>query len=80
MPVAVVHAVLAVGKCPDDPAIDNGPTVLTYREFHAAAEEVAGTPNGLGIGRGDRGQTGRAMSTLLHGRSGRILAERRPME
>lgn len=38
----------------DDPAIDNGAVVLTYREFYEAAEGVAAALNDLGIGRGER--------------------------
>ncbi len=43
-----------VEEYPDDPAIDNGASVLTYREFAEAADEVAAALNGLGIGLGDR--------------------------
>lgn len=43
-----------VEDCPDDSAIDNGATVLTYREFYEAAEDVASALNELGVGRGDR--------------------------
>ena len=44
----------SVGACPDDPALDNGAVVLTYREFEEAAEEVAEALGDLGVGRGDR--------------------------
>ena len=39
---------------PDDPALDNGAVVLTYREFEEAAEELAEALADLGVGRGDR--------------------------
>jgi non-ribosomal peptide synthetase component F len=45
---------MTVEDFPDDPAIDNGAAVLTYREFYEAADEVAAILNGLGIGREDR--------------------------
>ena len=44
----------AVEEHPDDPAIDNGAAVLTYREFYEAADGVANALNEVGVGRGDR--------------------------
>lgn len=41
-------------QAPDDPAIDNGSSVLTYTEFCEAAEDVASQLRQHGIGRGDR--------------------------
>lgn len=44
----------SVSGCPDDPAVDNGASVLTYVELDEAAEEVAEALHDLGIGPGDR--------------------------
>ena len=43
-----------VEACAHDVALDNGAVMLTYREFADAAEDIADTLNGLGVGRGDR--------------------------
>ncbi|WP_457254780.1 Pls/PosA family non-ribosomal peptide synthetase [Pedococcus sp. P5_B7] len=43
-----------VALAPDEPALDNGASVLTYSEFHEASELVAAELNSLGVGRGDR--------------------------
>ncbi|CCH76268.1 Amino acid adenylation enzyme/thioester reductase family protein [Nostocoides japonicum T1-X7] len=43
-----------VEACPDDLAVDNGVSVLTYRELDTAARELADRLAGLGIGRGSR--------------------------
>lgn len=41
-------------SCPDDPALDNGNTILTYSEFVAEANVVAATLADNGIGQGDK--------------------------
>ncbi|EFQ83929.1 non-ribosomal peptide synthetase C-terminal domain protein [Aeromicrobium marinum DSM 15272] len=45
---------LTVERFGDDPAVDNGAVVLTYREFLEAAEELAAELAGHGIAAGDR--------------------------
>ena len=42
------------GNVPDEPALDDGTTVLTYRELVAAANGVADRLRAAGVGRGDR--------------------------
>ena len=39
---------------PDEPAVDDGRNALSYREFAAAAEELADRLAEAGVGRGDR--------------------------
>ncbi|HEV7173185.1 Pls/PosA family non-ribosomal peptide synthetase [Pedococcus sp.] len=43
-----------VAAVPDEPAIDNGATVLTYSEFHEASELLASELVLWGVGPGDR--------------------------
>ncbi|MCW2746969.1 MAG: amino acid adenylation enzyme/thioester reductase family protein [Nocardioidaceae bacterium] len=43
-----------VADFPDQPALDNGATVLTYAELSDAADEIADALNRMGIGPGDR--------------------------
>ena len=50
--VDIFHAVAAENA--ERPALDNGADVMTYGELEEAADELAATLQGYGVGRGDR--------------------------